>query len=137
MNHPGMSQPADSPHAILDKAQRPTELTKYDEVLLKMEAQSIWVYVVVERRKEMTSGGLYMPKSAKDMFARVLHVGPEVTKTKVKPGDLVIFKDGVQAIPLNYVNYVKDDYTFVHELNIIGKVADGAEIPRIYETGKK
>lgn len=134
MNNPSMSHPADSPHARLDTAKRPTEKTKYDDVLLKLEAQSVWVYLVIERRKEMTSGGLHMPISARDMFARVLSIGPEVTKFKGKVGDLVTFKDGVTAIPLNYIGYVKDDYSFAHELNVVGSLPEGTEVPRIFQT---
>lgn len=137
MNHPGMSQPANSPHAALDHSKRPEQPTKYDEALLALKAQSFWVYVVIERRREMTSGGLYIPKAAKDMFARVIDVGPEVSKVKVKPGDLLMFTNGVSAIPLNYIQYVKDDYSFVHEGHVLGVMPEGAAVPHVFETDKK
>lgn len=136
MNHPGMSQPDNSPHRALDTTPRPSELTKYDKMFLKMKAQTFWVYVVIERRNEKTTGGLYIPRAAKDMLARVIDVGPKVTEVDLKPGDLVIFKDGVQAIPMNYIQYVKDDYSFVHQNNIIGKLPEGEDVPRVFDTEK-
>lgn len=109
------------------------KLNKYDEVFEALEPQHGWILVATERGEEQSAGGLYLGSPMADMFSRVVAIGPGVTKTDVKPGDYVSYKDGIEATPKAYFKKVSRTYALVYELNIMAKVPAviGNKFPRV------
>jgi co-chaperonin GroES (HSP10) len=109
------------------------KINKYDALMEQCIPQHGWLLVATERGEEQTAGGLYVGSQVADMVTRVVAVGPGVTKTDAKPGDFIIYKDGVQGVPKAYQRLVSRDYAFVYELNVLGKVSPEVSVtlPRI------
>jgi co-chaperonin GroES (HSP10) len=110
----------------------PKRANDWDKFFLNgVDAVGPWILVVTEGTPEMSSGGILVPRSGKEMFSRVVSVGADVKTVPVKVGDRVIYREGFNAMPKEHETLPKNTFTLVFEPNILAIIRNGVEIPSI------
>jgi hypothetical protein len=107
-------------------------MNKWDRMCEGLVAQGKWIILATERGLEKSGAGIYMPPK-RDVFSRVLSIGPEAQKDfpDLKKGDRVTFKEGFKALPDGYEKVTSRDYSIVWGQNIMSVIPADVEVARL------